>query len=69
MLGQNIQYEYEPCEGDTIEIITVHDEGIQSVLEQEGKKCVATVQKDVKVRCLPHSFFSTSPSPIHFFSS
>lgn len=52
MLGQNIQYEFEPCEGDSVEIITVHDESTQNILDNEGKKCVATVQKDVKVRRL-----------------
>lgn len=50
MLGQNIQYEFEPCEGDSVEIITVHDESTQNILDNEGKKCVATVQKDIKVR-------------------
>lgn len=49
MLGQNIQYEFEPCDGDTVEIITVHDDTTQTLLEQEGRKCVSTVQKDVKV--------------------
>ncbi|XP_050733609.1 protein nervous wreck-like isoform X14 [Eriocheir sinensis] len=48
MLGQNIQYEFEPCEGDSVEMITVHDESTQGILDNEGKKCVAMVQKDVK---------------------
>ncbi|KAK8388013.1 hypothetical protein O3P69_020117 [Scylla paramamosain] len=48
MLGQNIQYDYEPCEGDSIEIVTVHDDATQTLLEQEGRRCVTTIQKDVK---------------------
>ncbi|XP_045134770.1 protein nervous wreck-like isoform X23 [Portunus trituberculatus] len=48
MLGQNIQYDYEPCEGDSVEIITVHDDTTQTLLEQEGRRCVTTIQKDVK---------------------
>ncbi|XP_069952893.1 protein nervous wreck isoform X5 [Cherax quadricarinatus] len=49
MLGQNIQYEFEPCESDQIDKITIHDETTQNILESESKKCVATVQKEVKV--------------------
>lgn len=59
MLGQNIQYEFEPCDGDTVETITVHDEGTQVVLDQEAKRCVTTVQKDVKVRQLTCILFVT----------
>ena len=49
MLGQNIQYEFEPCEADNVEIITVHDDTTQGLLELEGRRCVATIQKDIKV--------------------
>lgn len=49
MLGQNIQYDFEPCEGDKIEKIGIHDESTQVILDGESKKCVATIQKEIKV--------------------
>nr|XP_045612891.1 protein nervous wreck-like [Procambarus clarkii] len=49
MLGQNIQYDFEPCDSDNIDKITVHDDTTQAVLESESRKCVTTIQKEVKV--------------------
>ncbi|XP_037801237.1 protein nervous wreck-like isoform X7 [Penaeus monodon] len=49
MLGQNINYDYEPCEGDKIDKLVVHDETCQGVLDNESKKAVTVVQKETKV--------------------
>ncbi|XP_042881081.1 protein nervous wreck-like isoform X2 [Penaeus japonicus] len=49
MLGQNINYDYEPCEGDKIDKLVVHDENCQCILDNEGKKAVAMIQKETKV--------------------
>ncbi|KAK7086069.1 F-BAR and double SH3 domains protein 2, partial [Halocaridina rubra] len=48
MLGQNIQYDFEPCEGDRIEKIMTHDDISAQILDSESKKCVARIQKEVK---------------------
>ncbi|XP_064117381.1 protein nervous wreck-like isoform X7 [Macrobrachium nipponense] len=48
MLGQNIQYDFEPCEGDRIEKIVSHDDSSQQALDNESKKCVTRIQKAVK---------------------
>ncbi|KAK4289813.1 hypothetical protein Pmani_037243, partial [Petrolisthes manimaculis] len=48
MLGQNIHYEFEACDGDKIETITIHDEGCQQVLDSEARKTVTTIQKNIK---------------------
>ncbi|KAG7164728.1 nervous wreck-like, partial [Homarus americanus] len=49
MLGQNIQYDFEPCDNDKIEKVSIHDENTQGILENESKKCVALIQKETKV--------------------
>ncbi|XP_063598257.1 protein nervous wreck-like [Penaeus indicus] len=49
MLGQNINYDYEPCEGDKIDKLVVHDETCQGILDNESKKAVGVVQKETKV--------------------
>ncbi|XP_068201144.1 protein nervous wreck isoform X8 [Palaemon carinicauda] len=48
MLGQNIQYDFEACDGDKIEKIVSHDDSCQQILDNESKKCVARIQKAVK---------------------
>nr|XP_027209344.1 F-BAR and double SH3 domains protein 2-like [Penaeus vannamei] len=49
MLGQNINYDYEPCEGDKIDKLVVHDETCQGILDNESKKAVAVIQKETKL--------------------
>ncbi|XP_069970142.1 protein nervous wreck isoform X5 [Penaeus vannamei] len=49
MLGQNINYDYEPCEGDKIDKLVVHDETCQGILDNESKKAVTVIQKETKL--------------------
>ena len=48
MLGHNIQYEFEPCQGDKIDKITVHDDNSEEILNSESVKCVSRIQKETK---------------------
>ena len=50
MLGQNVQYDFNPSDEDEVGRITVIDETNREQLEAEAKKHVQKITKEVKVK-------------------
>ena len=54
MLGQNVQYDFDPSNESVVGKITVIDDMHKDLLDQEAKKHVQKITKEVKVRNINH---------------